>query len=603
VPAPLTEKTGRAAVRAPQNDGAKPLLYLALALVLASFAIYGNTLFNGFVFDDVPQVLQNPWLRSFSSLPAIFSSHVSGAVSTASNYYRPMMNVLYLIVYQCFGPAPWAFHLLNLLFHAATTVLVFFLALRLMPQGEDSHAPRRLLAPLAGALLFAAHPVHTEAVAWVAGIPDLSFTLFYLLSFYFFLGSGAKERGLSLFFFFLAALSKEPALTLPLVLVAYDLAFNRGRLAAGDWAKRHLPYLAVVVVYLALRLSALHGFAPVQRHAELSNLQCLINVFPLFGSYLVTLLVPLRLNFFHVLHPLSTLMQGEALLWLALCLGFAAAAVVAFRKSAASFVALALFSAPLLPTLYIRALGENSFAERYLYLPSVALSILGALAVAWLTQPSRERLRTTAGAVVAMVVIVFSLQTVQRNLVWKNDLTLWSDTVQKAPDGYLPHLLLGDTLAKSGRLNEAIEAYRRAVALRPGESGAHDHLGSAYLGRGMIDEAIAEFSSAVSLPGDNSDSYNNLGLAYLQKNRPDQAIAQFQRVLERQPDSVQTLNNMGLAYKKMNQPAQAIPYYREALRLRPDVAGLHYNLARVYEMGGQQDKAAEEMRIVQQLQQ
>ena len=138
------------------------------------------------------------------------------------------MHIIYMSIYYVLGLNPWGFHLVSVLFHAGVSVMVFIITSRLLrdlrPQARVSSTTPAFMA----ALLFAAHPIHTEAVAWAAGLPDLSFTFFYLLSFYLYIRSKDSNAPFSIVFFlsiasfFLAALCKEPALTLPLIIAAYD---------------------------------------------------------------------------------------------------------------------------------------------------------------------------------------------------------------------------------------------------------------------------------------------------------------------------------------------------------------------------------------------
>ena len=178
-------------------------------------------------------------------------------------------------------------------------------------------SPFLLSPPFIAALLFATHPIHTEAVAWVAAIPDISYTLFYLLSFYFYMRSkeGLKSGYLiSVAMFLLACFSKEPALTLPLILVGYDYLFDDPKKSiCGRW-KGYLPYFFVAVIYFAFRLYALGGIAPERLHENLSALQYIINIFPLFSKYLEKLILPINLNAFYVFHPIASLFETAGML-------------------------------------------------------------------------------------------------------------------------------------------------------------------------------------------------------------------------------------------------------------------------------------------------
>ena len=157
----------------------RPRALLIAALVACATLPYLNILFNGFVYDDDTQVVQNSYVQSFRYLKEIFTTHVwSFRGLTVSNYYRPMMTFGYLVCYQLFGMQAYGFHLVSLLLHVLVVCLVFVLTERLT--GD------RVWAFVAGAL-FALHPIHTESVAWIAAVTDLELTFFYLLTFGFFL--------------------------------------------------------------------------------------------------------------------------------------------------------------------------------------------------------------------------------------------------------------------------------------------------------------------------------------------------------------------------------------------------------------------------------
>src|ERR1700722_9520221 len=161
-----------------------------LGLLLLAWVPYLNTLSNAFVYDDIPQLVDNPYVHSFRYLGKIFGSTVwsfQGAQGV-TNYYRPLMSFAYVICYHFFGPIAFGFHLVNLVFHAGVVLLLFALTERLF--GD------RLLA-LSAAGLFALHPVHTESVAWIAGLPDLELSFFFLLTFLCYLNlerAGSEHR-------------------------------------------------------------------------------------------------------------------------------------------------------------------------------------------------------------------------------------------------------------------------------------------------------------------------------------------------------------------------------------------------------------------------
>src|SRR5580658_7925676 len=194
-----------------------------LGLLLLAWVPYLNTLSNAFVYDDIPQLVDNPYVHSFRYLGKIFGSTVwtfQGAQGV-SNYYRPLMSFAYLICYHFFGPISFGFHLLNLILHAGVVLLLFALT--------DQLFGDRLLS-LSAAGLFALHPIHTESVAWIAGLPDLELGLFFLLTFLLYLrldragpaSAPWRSRAALIASYVLALLSKEQALMLPVLAATYE---------------------------------------------------------------------------------------------------------------------------------------------------------------------------------------------------------------------------------------------------------------------------------------------------------------------------------------------------------------------------------------------
>jgi|MudIll2142460700_1097286.scaffolds.fasta_scaffold14192_2 hypothetical protein len=240
---------------------------------------------------------------------------------------------------------------------------------------------------------------------------------------------------LSVLLFFVAVFCKETALTLPIILFCYDYGFRKERLKTPVILKRYVPYAAVIGIYLVARFHVLEGLAPHQERFGLY--QSIINIFPLFAQYLEKLLLPLNLNAFHVLHPISSVLGPRGISGLVVTVAFLLSAFVAFRKSREVFLCQLFMVIPLLPVLYIPVLGQNPFAERYLYLPWFGFVLLTALLQkrSWTDAP-----KIAGGVTIAFIAMagLYSLATVERNSVWKDDYSLFEDTVKKSPDAAIP---------------------------------------------------------------------------------------------------------------------------------------------------------------------
>ena len=545
-----------------------------ITLLFISFAVYFNALSGDFVYVDKSQIVDNPWIRDIRNIPTILSKSVwsfqPGVI--ASNYYRPLMHIVYMLNYHLFGLKPWGFHLVNVLFHCGVSVLVFLVIRRLLTKHRDSASPAYLSPPFIAAMLFASHPIHTEAVTWIAGLPDVAFTFFYLLSFYLYiLFRDGFKRGylLSILSFSLATLFKEPALTLPIILIAYDYLLKKSDETFFARIERYLPYLVVSGIYISVRYYALRSFAPEESYGDLSTYQFIINTFPLFREYLASLLWPFNLNFWHTFNPISSLFEAKGMVALGVTVIFCIVAVTAYRKNKILSFGLLLFVIPLLPVFYIKGISFKPYADRYLYLPSVGFVLLPAIFLSW-AREKRQRAARSITAVFIVIGALYTIGTINRNKVWQNDLNLWSDTLKKSPDSEMAHNNLGVVYRSQGRLDRAIAEYQAALRLNPDYAEAHINLGLVYASQGQWDKAIAEYQAVLRLNPDSVGAHNNLGIAYASQGQWDKAIAEYQAALQQNPDYAEAHINLGIVYASQGRLDKAIAEYQAVLRLHPD---------------------------------
>jgi len=627
------------------------------AVIAATFAVYLNILANGFVIDDSFQIIGNRWIKDIGHLPEIFSSNFVLGGKTA--FYRPVVHVFYMISYYLFGLKPWGFHLMSMLFHAGVSVLVFLTLRRLLvrvsvrPEKGGGTQPLHNAAftltstffspPFVAALLFATHPIHTEAVAWIS-VTDLYMTFFYLLSFYCYIrsseegSSGRAAYAFSIVSFFLATLCKEPALTLPAMLVVYDYVYRKEGEGILYYVKRYIPFLIAGGVYFSLRVHALGGMVTFRTPLTLSPYEYLVAVLALFRKYMEKLLVPVNLNVWHVFQPPASLFSFSGMVSLVVAVAFLIGVIVAIRKKRAALLGFTFILLPLLPALYLPGLTqglENAFTERYLYLPSFGFILLVALLIARIKEKAGARWGAVLTTVLAVTILLYASGSIIRNTAWRDSYTLWTDVARKSPESGEPYNALGDYYREKGMFDKAIEQYQRGLAispgkahihvslgiayaqtgmtdkaleefrtalvLRPGLPDAHDSLGVMYAQMGNYDEAIKEFQLAVKLNPFFRDAYQHLGLAYDGRGQTDEAITCLNKALSLDPNSADTHNNLGTVYGKRGLINDAVRHFEAAVRLKPDDPDFRYNLARAYELAGLPAQAAEQMRRAESL--
>ncbi|MGA9567130.1 MAG: hypothetical protein WBS19_16525, partial [Candidatus Korobacteraceae bacterium] len=397
----------------------RPLLAGCLLLAL-SILPYVNSLRNGFVWDDHQQIVMNPDLRPGADWSHLFSAGVWGYLhrgSAASNiYYRPLQMATYRSVIALSGVNPFAFHIVNLMFAAASVLLAF---------GFFWKATRRMGIAFEGAALFAVHPIHSEAVDWISALPDIGCTLFILASFVLFLfvygESPADSRSAtptskpwllwiaSVACFATSLLWKETAVVFPLLIAVYVLlnshrADNIKR--AKSAAMLSLPFWIMLAGYLLLRFRLLGVIAASQRNWQLTPLQFALTVPYLLMTYWWKLLVPTPLNAYHLFVPIGSPFGLRALAGILFLVAACACVVYAARRKPLIAFSMVWVFIALIPVTDIYAVGRNVFAERYLYLPSVGFCLLVALLAAEALERVPKQFRKSVAISAAAVVVL-----------------------------------------------------------------------------------------------------------------------------------------------------------------------------------------------------
>lgn len=560
-----------------------PTRQIAIVAALA-VAVYANALGNGLHVDDRYQIVTNPWIQSLRNLPTIFASGVWDFDGRVSSYYRPMMYVLYSLVYAIAGAAPWAYHFLNIALHAGSATLAFLVA-RALLESRASGTPWWHAPALLTGVLFAVHPIHTEPVAWAAGVVDLSYSFFYLLAFYLLIRGIGRIRNLvlALAAYGAALLSKEPAITFPAVALVY-WSLREGR-ELGFWglARRLAPWVLVSVAYLALRSVALGGLAPSTSPLELSPTEYVLTATSLLGRFLRAQLFPTTLNFWHVFTPVTSLWSFEA----AVALATVGTWVILFvwailRRAVVPTVALAFAVLPLMPTLMLASLNqglENAFAERYLYLPSFGVVLLAGWAIAAL-YPARVGAARALTAVLAAVSVFGAAVTVNRNPVWKSSLSLWADASSKSPQSGVANLNYGYALTAAGRGAEGRRYIDRGVALNRDLIRIEMERAISYAQQQRSSEAILAFHRVLAMDPGSSQAHYNLGVLYGEQGQEARAIGEYLAAIKLNPAAADAHNNLGILYSTGGFRQQALQHLEEAVRLQPNDAGFKANLER-----------------------
>ena len=483
-------------------------------------------------------------------------------------FYRPVTMLSLALDRAVGGGAAWPFHLTNVLLHALASALLFRLLRRL---GVEAWLA------LAGAALFAVHPVHVESVAFVSGRTDLLAANFVFGAALLWLrdrgeggrtGLGLVAAGSALFA--LGSLSKEVALVLPAVLVAWDALLPA---AAPAWrARGRVAWLVGLVAALALvlwlrgavagvpLLGAGDGVAPSTPLGE-----------RLLGAPAV-LLFALRLLVLP--WPLSPYHTPDQLRPDALTIGAAAVVLAGWallaprRWQRAGLLSAAWTVGFLIPSTGLAAHAGAAFAERFLYLPSAGLAVL-ALAAPGVRAAARPRVTATLAAALAAVALLSAAFSVAESSTWHDEESLARALVARSPryaDGFVG---LAHVHEQQGRLDEAAELLARAIAIDPTLEGAHMKLGMVRGRQQRWEESIASFRRALELRPDYPDALANLGQTFLMMRRPLDAIAPLERAVALRPGFAAAWIVLGQARGTAGDPGGAAEAFERAIALAP----------------------------------
>lgn len=214
---------------------------------------------------------------------------------------------------------------------------------------------------------------------------------------------------------------------------------------------------------------------------------------------------------------------------------------------------------------------NNIMASRYLYIPILGFCLL--LSILLLKLPSVRFLRTlqrSARYIIVIVLIIYSILTVKRNTVWRNNISLWSEIAKNYPNNALAHSNLGFHFFESNLFDSAINEYRIALRLNPHAAAEYyNGLGACYYSKGMPDEAIIEYKKALILDPKALKTYNNLGLAFNEKGMYKEAIECYETVMRTDQQFLPAYNNLALVYIRMQKWSEAKRILEGAIKIDP----------------------------------
>jgi tetratricopeptide (TPR) repeat protein len=557
-----------------------------LLVILLSLASYFNVFENEFVWDDHVFILNNADIRYFSNLPLFFSEDVDGL-------YRPLRSLYYTFVYSLAGKNEFLYHFNSLFLHTIISVLVFLLIYEIIAKKNVA---------LIAALIFAVHPIHTGRVANITASFDLLGIFFMLLAFYFYVKFSKLNKNKyllwSLLAFLIAVFSSEEAIVLPILIILYEFCFNKEKFSK---LKNYVPYFVVALFYLIVRFVVIGFKGRLEEYLAGNFFLTMLTMLKVYVYYIYLLIAPINLTLYREAEAVSSLFDFKVIISSLILISIIFFAIKNYNKNKILFFSVFWFFITLIPFSNILPL-QNFMAERYLYVPSIAFSLLVSYLLITIFNINFKNIKIKNIVRYGIVFFIFLLlgfyvfSTVNRNNDFKDNLTLWSKTVSTNPGNSRAHDNLGFTYERSGDTEKALQEFEMAVKLQEDNFRALANLGVAYAQLGRYNESIATLKKSISVRGYHK-TYDKLGLVYVELNEEDKAIESFKKAIRINQRYAKAHNDLGTVYGRMGEFDLALYEFNEAIRIDRDYADAHYNLGIVLGFLKQNELAKKEFEV------
>jgi tetratricopeptide (TPR) repeat protein len=580
----------RAADSTPSSTFSSRDWIIAAALVITVFLVYQPVWHGGPLWDDNNHMTRAD-LRTWHGLGRIWFE------SRATLQYYPFVHSVFWIEHRIFGDDTLGYHLVNILLHAASALMVAALLRRLAVPG----------AWLAAAV-FALHPLQVETVAWITELKNTLSTVLYLAAALVYLRFDRTRKlrwyATALGLFVLALLTKTVTGTLPGALLVI-FWWQRGRLS---WKSDVLPLIPWFILGAALGLTTALWELQVNKCVgpafQFTWVDRLLIATRAAWFYLGKLFWPVNLTFIYPRWQIDSGAAWQYVFPLAAA-GLLASAWAVRQFARAPLAALLFFGGTLVPVLGFFNLYTFLYsfvADHYQYVACLGIiTLVSACVVLLLARVNGwGRLAGQVGCVALLGVL--AVLSWRQCWMYTEMEALWRTTIQRNPSCWLAEHNLGVTLAHRGEVDEAIPYYRRALELKPDYDIGHSNLGLALAARGDLDGAMAEYRRALDINPQYEQAHNYLGLALAKRGRLVEAIEHYRNAIEIKPGYAEARDNLGRALDdlqkavaiapdnavahfqlanvlaELGHKSDAIEHFEKALAVKPDFLEAHYNL-------------------------
>ena len=559
----------------------KLIIKLSLVIAFVAFLLYSNTLKHQFVLDDYSVIKENQLTKGgTSSLGEIFSnSYREGYGNNENNLYRPLTKAMFAIEWELSPDNAHFHHLINVLMYALVCVLLFIVLMR--------YTKINVYILFITALIFAAHPIHTEVVANIKSRDEISSMLFILLSLICIHKYLSNNKILmligTLVCFFLALLSKESAIVFVALAPLFIYFFTETSFKNNIKITASLGVVAILYMMLHMKIIGSIGIKniPVIDNSLLyssSFIEQKATAIYILGKYFLLMLFPHPLSCdysFNTIPIVTSLANIGFLLALVFHVFLLYYAIKKIKeKHFLSFCILFYLGSMALASNIFMLIGTH-LAERLLFFPSVAFCLVAVYFLCKLFKidifdpakfNSLFKVNTSLLAIVGVLLLLYSIKTYSRNKDWKSDTYLFGHDIETVPNSahmlfyYANNLANKDSLAavknpaeKELRLIKAQKSITKALQLYELFPDAHNVAGRIYYEQKNYDAAFKSYSRAMEMNPGKGMYHNNAGTCLFSVGKFEEAAKAFRKATEIDKYDVDAQCNLGSAYGAMGE--------------------------------------------------
>jgi tetratricopeptide (TPR) repeat protein len=558
---------------------------LPVLLVIIGVIAYLGSFSGPFIFDDAPNIVDNPSIRQLWPLTNETSTpHVSGLGS------RPVLSLSFALNYAFGEYRVWGYHFVNLTIHILAALALYGIVRRTLRSErlKEKFGPHSASLAWIAAAIWLVHPIQTESVTYIVQRAESLMGLFYLLTVYSAIRTMQPEHSrlwlmLSVVFCALGMATKEVMVTAPVIVFLYDRTFAANSFSAA-LKKRLTLYLGLAATWIVLVVVMASGTHSdtVGFSVNITPLDYCLNQCIAIVKYIGLCLWPRRLCLYYcwpVIKAWSLILPS-----LLMIVFIAAVTLWGFIRNRVWSYPLVWFFTILAPTSSFVPIADIIFEHRvYLSLAGLAVIVVtgGYLLLELVTKRvNLSRIKNWLGIGIATTIIVaLTTGTIYRNKDYQSNLSIWQSVVKAAPSSYRGYYNLGSQLKNQGEIAQAIDCYLTALRINPDYIDAHHKLGNILKSEDRVKEAAYYYRQILRIDPNHVEANFNLGVTFQLQGLLGQAVIYYRRTLELKPDYVNAHNNLGSVLLSQGNFDEAVSHFNSALKIDPNDAGANNNLA------------------------